>query len=139
MEFAFVAIAYNAGHCDPSKGLKQGHYDDGQYYGEAIFNYLRQSRKVTLAPAAAASAGRFVVAARDGLQLRKGPGLDFGITKTLDAGTEVHVAGFDGPHGEWARVDLQGDGLVDGHLHSAFLQPTGDDDHDEEVAEPQEA
>jgi uncharacterized protein YgiM (DUF1202 family) len=44
-----------------------------------------------------------MVAARDGLRLRKGPGLDFGITNTLDAGTEVNVAGFDG-NGEWAGL-----------------------------------
>jgi hypothetical protein len=73
--------------------------------------------------AAAESLGRFVVAARGGMQLRKGPGADFGVTKTLEPGTPVNVVGFDGRDGEWARVDLAGDGWIDGHLHSAFLRP----------------
>jgi hypothetical protein len=78
---------------------------------------------------------RLVVVARSGLQLRKGPGTEFGITKTLDIGTKVTVLGFDGPKGEWARVDLQGDGLVDGHLFSAFLQPADASDFNEELEE----
>jgi len=82
------------------------------------------------------SLGRFVVIARSGLQLRKGPGLEFGVTKTLETGTEVTVVGFDGPNGEWARVDLQGDGLVDGHLFVAFLQPADANVLNEEVEEP---
>ena len=82
-----------------------------------------------------ASPRRLVVVARSGLQLRKGPGIEFGITKTLDTGTEVAVLGFDGPKGEWARVDLQGDGLVDGHLLSAFLQPADASEFNEELEE----
>ena len=81
------------------------------------------------------SSRRLVVVARSGLQLRKGPGIEFGITKTLDTGTEVAVLGFDGPKGEWARVDLQGDGLVDGHLLSAFLQPADASEFNEELEE----
>lgn len=80
--------------------------------------------------------GRFVVIARGGLRLRSGPGTGFGIITTIEAGTEVTVVGFDGG-GEWARVDLQGDGLVDGHLFAAFLRPAGSDDN-EDVAEPGE-
>jgi hypothetical protein len=75
------------------------------------------------------------VSARNGLQLRKGPGIDFGITKTLDPGAKVNVLGFDGQNGEWARVDLHGDGLIDGHVHSVFLTPADDGEHDKEVEE----
>ena len=87
-------------------------------------------------PFAARSLGRFVVVARGGLHLRKGPGLTFGITTTVEAGTEVAVVAFDGPDGEWARVDLQGDGLVDGHLFAAFLKPADANELNEEVEEP---
>ena len=43
---------------------------------------------------------------------------------------------FDGPGGEWARVDLQGDGLVDGHMFAAFLAPADAGTPTEEVEEP---
>jgi hypothetical protein len=69
------------------------------------------------------SLSRFLVIARGGLQLRKGPGLEFGITKTVETGTAVTVMGFDGPDSEWARVDLENDGHVDGHMFAAFLTP----------------
>ena len=84
-----------------------------------------------------AGPGLFVVVARGGLQLRKGPGLEFGITRTLATGTEITVVGFDGARGEWARVDLEGDGFLDGHVFAAFLAPAGsDEDDNEQVDEP---
>jgi len=73
----------------------------------------------------------FSIIARGGLHLRKGPGLDYGITSTIPGGTAVTVAGFDGLDGEWARVDLKGDGMVDGHLLAAFLEPVDFDDVEE--------
>ena len=80
-------------------------------------------------------AGRSVVVARDGLRLRGGPGLEFGIITALASGAEVTVLGRDGPNGEWARVDLQGDGLADGYLFAAFLAPTNSGDEGNEAAE----
>jgi hypothetical protein len=77
-----------------------------------------------------------VVVARSGLQLRKGPGLEFGISKTIESGTEISVVGFDGPDDEWARVDLENDGLVDGHMFAAFLLSADAHDPSEEVEEP---
>lgn len=59
-----------------------------------------------------------VVNARDGLWLRRGPGLNFDRAKLLAAGTQLKVLGIDG---DWARVDLVGDGRVDGHVNAAFL------------------
>lgn len=67
--------------------------------------------------------GKYVVIARGGLNLRYGPGLPFGVKNVLATGTEVDVITFDGPDGAWARVDMEGDGLVDGHLFAAFLTP----------------
>jgi hypothetical protein len=80
----------------------------------------------------AGAIGQYEVAARGGLHLRKGPGLDWGITSTLPTGAVVSVLGFDGPNMDWARVDLEHDGLVDGHLFAAFLRPVRDDDFDDE-------
>lgn len=64
------------------------------------------------------TAGRSIVMARGGLWLRKGPGLGFDRAKLLNDGNELTVLGLDG---EWARVDLEGDGRIDGHVFSAFL------------------
>ena len=46
LEFAMVAIAYNTGGYNKSKGLKQGHFDGEKYYGERIDEYLKLSRTV---------------------------------------------------------------------------------------------
>jgi hypothetical protein len=46
-EKVYVAIAYNKGSANLSKGFKQGYQsDDGKYYGENIFEYLRLSQSI---------------------------------------------------------------------------------------------
>lgn len=65
----------------------------------------------------------FSVNARSGLNLRKGPGTSFSIITTLQTGTVVTVQDFDGSNQEWAKVDLEGDGITDGYLFRTFLQP----------------
>lgn len=48
-EKVFVAIAYNRGTANLSKGFKQGHQsDDGKFYGENIFEYLRLSQSIKM-------------------------------------------------------------------------------------------
>ncbi len=49
-EKVFVAIAYNRGRADLSKGFKQGHKSDGRYYGENIDEFLRIAQKIPAAP-----------------------------------------------------------------------------------------
>ena len=136
-EFANVAIAYNTGGFDPDKGLKQGHFDGSRYYGELILDFVELSRSVK-GRGATPFPGRFVVIARNGLKLRNGPGLEFDATRTLAAGTELTVMAFDGPAGDWARVDLEGDGLIDGHAFAAFLSPSASAPTSEEAEEPGE-
>lgn len=68
----------------------------------------------------------YTVIARDGLRLRGGPGLDFEKLMTIKAGTELVAISFAGPGHEWAKVDLDGDGLADGYVYAAFLAPAGD-------------
>lgn len=63
---------------------------------------------------------QFRVTARDGLRLRGGPGLNFPPHQTYPAGTIVNLLSLSG---EWAQVDLQGDGLADGYMFFAFLAP----------------
>jgi hypothetical protein len=50
-EQVFVAIAYNKGSVNLSKGFKQGfESDDGRFYGENIFDFLRVSQSVSADP-----------------------------------------------------------------------------------------
>jgi hypothetical protein len=121
-DFACVAIVYNTGKFIKERGLKQGHKSGGLFYGEWIERYVGISRTVSYAAAAAAlSSERYIVNSRTGLNLRKGPGTEFGIVNILPLGTEVNVLGIDGPNRDWARVDLEGDGHVDGHMSLPFL------------------
>lgn len=47
-EKIFVAIAYNRGKADLSRGFKQGHQStDGRFYGENIFDYVSIAKSVT--------------------------------------------------------------------------------------------
>ncbi len=47
-EMVHIAIAYNTGKFNPKKGLQQGHRDeDGKYYGEQVYEYLRLSQTVS--------------------------------------------------------------------------------------------
>lgn len=123
MEFAMVAIAYNTGRYDPARGLKQGHFDGEKYYGEHIFDYVTLSRGVNIA--AQFAAGRYAVIARDGLKLRGGPGINFSSSRTLAVGTELNVVDADDADSSWVRVDIEGDGLLDGYVFSSFLRPVG--------------
>lgn len=77
-------------------------------------------------------ASRSTVNARDGLWLRRGPGLAFDRARLLDAGTSLTILGLDG---EWARVDLQGDGLIDGYVFAAFLGMSTTEQPDEGIEE----
>jgi hypothetical protein len=61
-----------------------------------------------------------VVIARDGLRLRSGASAQADIIRVLPHGTRVSVIGGEG---EWALVDLQGDGKADGFMSRSFLRP----------------
>jgi hypothetical protein len=124
LEFAKVAIAYNTGGYNPSKGLKQGHFDGEKFYGERIADYLALSRTVEAATPLAP--GRYVVIARDGLKLRGGPGTNFEPVRTLATGTELNVVEVASQDPSWVRVDLEGDGLLDGYVFASFLAPSSE-------------
>lgn len=70
---------------------------------------------------AAVHPGRYVVTARDGLKLRGGPGTNFDSERTLPAGTDLTVVAVSNVDPAWVRVDLEGDGLLDGYVFAAFL------------------
>jgi hypothetical protein len=65
---------------------------------------------------------RFKVVARSGLRLREGPGTEFDVIGSLRPGQIVFVASItDG----WARVDVEGDGNIDGFASAGFLERVG--------------
>lgn len=62
---------------------------------------------------------RYRVVARSGLRLREGPGTQFDIVGGLRLGQIVFVVSIsDG----WARVDVEGDGQIDGFASAGFLE-----------------
>jgi len=84
MEMACVAIAYNTGHFNAAKGLKQGFFDGHRFYGEAIAEFLRLSKTVhvdsaagTPPPAAAPPPRKYKVSVTDTpLRVRREPSID---------------------------------------------------------------
>jgi Domain of unknown function (DUF1906)/Bacterial SH3 domain len=70
---------------------------------------------------AAAAGDRFLAAAKPTLNLRSGPGLNFGVIRTIPFGTILSVVRRDG---DWAYVDIDNDGGIDGVVHGGFLKPT---------------
>lgn len=65
-----------------------------------------------------ASASRFRVMAASGLRLRAGPGTDFEVLRMLPPGAIVEIIS---RVGDWAIVDVDGNGMADGAAHAAFL------------------
>lgn len=84
--------------------------------------WLRQAVKDGWKDGGVAVAKSFIVAARPGLRLRAGPGVEFGVLSTIDRGEIITIQDFDGLDGQWARVDLEGDGFSDGHLMKSYLR-----------------
>lgn len=68
----------------------------------------------------AARGDAFTTNARDGLRLRAGPGTNFTVLKALAFGTPLFVIGRED---QWAKVDLEGDGAVDGFVLFSLLAP----------------
>ncbi len=70
----------------------------------------------------ASQVGRFVVKAKPNLNLRSGPSETFMVLKALPFGTAVNVIEIvAGNNGNWALVDLDGDGGRDGFMFASFL------------------
>jgi hypothetical protein len=50
-EKVYLAIAYNRGRANPALGFKQGYRsDDGRFYGENVFEYLRIAQSISVRP-----------------------------------------------------------------------------------------
>lgn len=125
-----LAIIYNTGGYNPAKGRKQGHMDDGKYYGEAVGEFLALAHGVSGDDGSGGVAGgtgaaadlAYQVIARDGLWLRAGPGTTFAQRQLLPYGTRLNVLKSDG---DWDLVDLKGDGAADGQVSAAYVARAG--------------
>lgn len=62
---------------------------------------------------------QFRVIARSGLNMREGPSTEFDKLEKLPTGKIVHVMDIEGG---WAKVDVDGDGLIDGYCHRGYLE-----------------
>jgi len=62
---------------------------------------------------------QYKVIARNGLRLRGGAGTQFEVIGSLRAGQVVFVATI---NNGWARIDVEGDGQIDGFASSDFLE-----------------
>ncbi|MBQ0721122.1 MAG: lysozyme [Gammaproteobacteria bacterium] len=65
---------------------------------------------------------RYRIIARGGLRLRGGPGLEFDASTSLPQDAELTVTQHSG---DWAEVDCDGDGFVDGWVFASYLQRIG--------------
>lgn len=72
-----------------------------------------------ITPVSTAPTAVYEVIARSGLNLRAGPGEEHRIFSTLPEGALVTGQGL---AGQWMKVDLEGDGQLDGYMSAAFLR-----------------
>lgn len=63
--------------------------------------------------------GEHLVIARSGLRIRSGPGTEFDVISSLSYGTRVLLLS---RIGDWAQIDMNGDGAADGFVHASFLR-----------------
>ncbi|WP_343654125.1 DUF1906 domain-containing protein [Paraburkholderia caribensis] len=99
--------------CDPDTA------GDGMIIGDFILPSDQLVNTSSAAEGTSTSAAmQMYVNARGGLHLRSGPGVEFNITRLLPLGAPVYPLK---STGSWTAVDLQGDGIADGFVSSAFL------------------
>ena len=123
MEMARIAIAYNTGGFNASKGLKQGHKGpDGKFYGENFFDFLTRAHRTAGEGATAAGGGAapdrplakdkdaIVTTGGDPLLLRSAPKQEAGNVKArLPNGHKVKILALPGEHG-FAEIKTKIDG-----------------------------
>lgn len=126
LQKAAVAIAYNQGYYDPQRGLKQGHKDDtGRFYGENFYSYLKLSRTVQWPdPSSAATSatpalpGTYKVISHLPLNLRSAPDSNAASLGSYRTDTFLSIIS---RNGDWALVDLDGNGYADGYMWADYL------------------
>ncbi|HBB94273.1 MAG TPA: SH3 domain-containing protein [Blastocatellia bacterium] len=134
LELCHVAIAYNTGHFNPAKGLKQGFAPKdkhgniiGPFYGEQILDFIQKSKTVTADGSGTTTptsdtttAATFKVTA-SGLNLRSEPSLQGTVKVTLPNGQRVRAVAEQVTNGfREVETDFQGQHLQ-GFCSAKFL------------------
>ncbi len=86
--------------------------------GFGAFSSLQPVTTAQAVPSLTGSGSRFRTTASSGLRLREGPGIQFNVIRLLPPDTVVAVMG---TQDSWSIVDVDGDGLAEGAVASAFL------------------
>jgi len=86
--------------------------------GFGSFTTLQPITTALAAPASTGGGSRFRTTSSSGLRLREGPGTQFSVIRLLPPNTAVTVLG---TQDSWSIVDVDGDGLAEGAVASAFL------------------
>jgi Bacterial SH3 domain len=120
-EMVGVAIAYNRGKVnlnfdiDDDDFYKQGYKDDeGKYYGQYIRDFLELAKSTE-----EKVIGKYRITARNGLNIRSGPGLEFKVIDRIPLGSRISVGKW---QNDWVEVDKEGDGAIDGWVFSSYLE-----------------
>ncbi|CAB3901065.1 hypothetical protein LMG26684_04606 [Achromobacter mucicolens] len=82
------------------------------------FSSLQPITTALAAPVLVGRGSRFRTTASSGLRLREGPGIQFSVIRLLPPDTVVAILG---TQDSWSIVDIDGDGLAEGAVASAFL------------------
>lgn len=82
------------------------------------FSSLQPTTTALAAPVLVGRGSRFRTTASSGLRLREGPGIQFSVIRLLPPDTVVAILG---TQDSWSIVDIDGDGLAEGPVASAFL------------------
>lgn len=95
-EKIYVAIAYNRGSVNFSRGFKQGYKDsDGKYYGEYVWEYFQMAKYIKIANSQETIdfAEREMHATRDGINFRSSPNFGDNIIGKLILAQPVIITG----------------------------------------------
>ena len=93
--------------------------DFGQFRASAVSEAPMLGSSPLLAAAVEIHSELAEVSATGGLNLRRGTGESFAVEKVLALGTPLTILE---RNGDWAKVDLNGDGAADGYTHATFLK-----------------
>ena len=134
LELCHIAIAYNTGHFNPARGLKQGFAPKdshgnviGPFYGEQILDFIQKSKTVTAegsttTTTSGTTAGATFTVTASGLNLRNDPSIDpNNIRVTLPNGQQVRAVSDQVVNGfREVETDFQGEHLQ-GFCSAKFL------------------
>jgi peptidoglycan hydrolase-like protein with peptidoglycan-binding domain len=110
--------------------------DESSIFWKGLVNRWNKALKFSLSLLESRNTMKqYRVAARAGARLRSGPGTEFDVIDLLAFDSRLFLIE---RRNEWAKVDIQNDGAIDGFVFASLLEPVDDSFiSDEGVADPQ--